>query len=412
VTPSRTVVIGSALPFLLLVGLIGLPALRSEPGLQVPQAIAGGTVPLGVVPASVRSNSDAEASADAAGPEASALRRLRSSLLSGRRLGFSGTEVVRSWRAGGSATWRLNLVQRPGSPRLATVQSGSTGQAGSAGQSGSAGQAGIADGVPGGDPLTALSARAIVALAAGYQLRLGPSDTVAGRSATVVIAARDGRDLGKFWLDKKTGLLLRQDVMDRVGRVRRTASFLTLSPDRPSVGTAADMSTRASARTAARIGPVDGSSAPTDGWNEVTPTELARWQAAGWPCLQELADGYVLLDVRRGPTGAASSAGSALQLVYGDGLSAISVFVQQGQLDAAGLTGLTSQAWGDGTVLVRTGWPEVLVWQGGRVVFTAIGDDDPGGLQAVLSPLPQQPDRGTLGSLQHGMGSALAWFKD
>ena len=60
---------------------------------------------------------------------------------------------------------------------------------------------------------------------------------------------------------------------------------------------------------------------------------------------------------------------------------------------------------------VCDGWPEVMVWQGGPTVITAVGDAEPGELQTILSALPRQPNRGTLGSLQQRMGSALAWFK-
>jgi negative regulator of sigma E activity len=398
VTSSRTVVIGSALPFLLLVGLVGLPAFRPDTGLQAPPASAPGNPSLGVVPASVRSTEAGED--DATGPEATALRRLRRSLLTGRQFGFSGTEMVRSWRANGStATWMLKLVQRPGGSRLATVQSETTAQSGTAGQPVASSSV-----VAPSDPLTALSSRAIVALAAGYQLRLGGSARVAGRSATAVVARRDGHDLAKLWLDDETGLLLRQDVVDQAGRLRRTASFLTLRPDR-----------NAGSKVVKLSAPTSESDA---GWAEVAPAELARWRAAGWPCPQELAEGFVLLDVRRGTTGSTGSTSASgtgapvLHLVYGDGLSAISVFVQEGKLDDSGLAGLIKRAWGDGTVLVRAGWPEVLVWQGDKAVFTAVGDDDPDGLQAVLSPLPRQSDRGALSSVQRGMGSALAWFKN
>jgi hypothetical protein len=105
-----------------------------------------------------------------------------------------------------------------------------------------------------------------------------------------------------------------------------------------------------------------------------------------------------------------SAEGSTLHLTYGDGLSAISVFLQRGELDPDGLAGLTVRKWGDAEVYVRDGWPDVMVWQGGPTVITAIGDAEPADFRTVLSALPRQANHGTLGSLQQRMGSALAWF--
>jgi hypothetical protein len=138
----------------------------------------------------------------------------------------------------------------------------------------------------------------------------------------------------------------------------------------------------------------------------VGPAELSTLRSRGWPCPVALPAGYVLLDARR----TVADGDSTLHLTYGDGLSSISVFLQHGELDASALTGLSSRKWGDAEVYVRDGWPEVMVWQGGPTVITAVGDAEPSDLRSVLSALPRQSNHGTLGSLQHGMGSALAWF--
>jgi len=223
---------------------------------------------------------------------------------------------------------------------------------------------------------------------------------VAGRPATVVVARRDGRDRARLWLDNSTGLLVRQDVVDVAGRLRRTAALLSLRVDRPTT-------TTAGVRVSSLVATQPQTQTQDELWTAVTPAEAAQWQADGWPCPQQLAQGYALLDVRR----STSDGAPVLQLVYGDGLSSISVFLQRGQLDDRVAKGLVSQKWGSGTVLVRAGSPEVVIWQGGKLVITAVGDDDPAELEAVLATLPRRPDRGPLGSLHHGMGSALAWFK-
>lgn len=399
VTASRTVVLGSALPLLLLVGLVGLPAVRSELGSRSPVSASGEAEP-GVFPSWVTTSLTTDrAPAAQVRAEAKALTRLRRSLSGSAALGFTATERVTSWRAGGPLSRVLDLVQRPGGPRSASVQPTAA--------------AGRSAPVPGADPLATLSERAVAALAAGYDLRIGGTDRIAGRPATVIVARRDGRDLARLWLDDGTGLLVRQDVVDRTGRLRRTATVLSLHVDRTTTTTTAPRTpagVRLSSMVATRNGsqPQPQTQTRNELWAAVTPAEAARWQADGWPCPQQLAQGYSLLDVRRG-----SAAGGApvLQLVYGDGLSSISVFVQRGRLDDRPAPGLVAQKWGSGTAVVRAGWPEVVMWQGGKLVITAVGDDDPATLETVLAPLPRRPDRGALGSLQHGMGSALAWFK-
>jgi sigma-E factor negative regulatory protein RseB len=256
-----------------------------------------------------------------------------------------------------------------------------------------------------GDALAGLSERALNALAASYQLRLGGRESVAGRLATVVIARRDGLDLARLWLDDATGLLLREDVVDHTGRPLRAATFRSLRLD-PQPAAQSTVQSTAQPADLVAADPTT-SQAQTGAWSEVDEAALARWRAAGWPCPQRLAAGFVLLDIRRGT---ASTGAPVLQLTYGDGLSAVSVFLQRGRLDDSRLTGLTHRKWGDVAVLVRDGVPEVLVWQGGPTVITAVGDAGAADLQAILSPLPRQPDRGSLESLQQKLGSALAWF--
>jgi sigma-E factor negative regulatory protein RseB len=131
-------------------------------------------------------------------------------------------------------------------------------------------------------------------------------------------------------------------------------------------------------------------------------------RAESWPCPAALQDGYALLDVRQR---AAPSGGRTLHLTYGDGLSAISVFLQRGELDAARLAGLAKQKWGEHDIYVSAGWPEVMVWQGGPTVITVVTDAEPSQLRTILGTLPRQSNHGTLGSLQQRMGSAFARFR-
>jgi negative regulator of sigma E activity len=388
VTPSRTVIVGSALPLLILVGLVGIPSAWPSADPERPTAARSGPSPSSTDSSAEGGLTPAQAAAQARS-EALALTWLRRSIRSGRELGFTGTEVVTAWHPGGSTSQVLDLVQTPGGGRIASEHDTSFRAKGPD----------RVTQVPAVSPdvLAGLSERALNALAADYQLRLGGRDEVAGRSTTMIIASQDGREVARMWLDDQTGLLLRQEVLDRAGKLHRMAAFLELRPTAEKPGTVTGTNSTPANRTIAAVAR-----------NDIPLSGMARWRAEGWPCPDRLAEGFVLLDAQRETT---SSGAPVLHLTYGDGLSAISVFLQRGQLDDGRLAGMTSQRWGDAVVHVRTGWPEVMVWQGGPTVITAVGDAEPDELRAVLSTLPRQPDRGRLASLQGQMGSAFSWFK-
>jgi sigma-E factor negative regulatory protein RseB len=387
---------------LILIVLVGLPPASvggQRPvgaqldGLSSPLSDPAADEPAGFEPAAANRSSAEEEAAEAA-----SLIRLRSSISAGQELSFSGTEIVSAWHSDSSISWVLDLVQGPDGRRVATARDGAAGEQELSGPDPDSG-----------DALGGLSERALDALAAGYDLRIDGSDRVAGRQATVVVAARQGRAVARMWLDNRTGLLLRQDVFDSAGRLHRMAAFveLTLTEATPlrtpvsgfGVGTLTVPAVRRSVRE---------TPSPAQPAGElVGPAELSALRTDGWPCPVALPAGYVLLDARR----TSADGRSTLHLTYGDGLSAISVFLQRGELDAASLTGLTSRKWGNAEVYVRDGWPEVMIWQGGPTVITAVGDAEPSDLRTVLSALPRQSNHGTLGSLQQRMGSALAWFR-
>jgi negative regulator of sigma E activity len=394
VSPTRTVIVGSALPLLILVGLVGFPPARAAVGLERSE-------PVRQVGSSARSFG-INISAPATAGEAIPLGRLRRSIRAGRELAFTGTEIVSAWRPSGASTRVLDLVQRAGGTRTATAHDTADGEP-QVTELGS-----VTDGLAG------LSDRALAVLVAGYDLRSAGSGRVAGRSATVVVAARDGREVSRMWLDDRTGLLLRQDVLDSAGRLHRMAAFVDLEV------TPAGAEPTAVARSGVATGPLSSpvrvltwaTVAPVpaaDPWRDVvSPDELDGMRAKGWPCPLQLPAGFVLLDARRAEVGAGRP---AVHLTYGDGLSAISVFLQRGRLDDAAIPGLTRQKWGDADVYVRDGSPEVMVWQGGETVITVVGDATPTDLRTAVSTLPRRSDPGTLGLMQQRMGSALAWFK-
>lgn len=383
ITP-RAVVIGSALPAIVLLTLVVVPGARSAVGLETRESPARGAFS-----SSPTSGVPAAASAAGSAAERRAMTLLRRSVRVGSTLGFTGTQIATAWNGQTTTSEVLDVAQRPGGGRTVAVQDVADSSHGRRQIS----QFPVADGSVG------PAHRALDALAAAYELEPAGSGTVAGRRAVEVVASRAEHVAARIWLDDETGLLLRQDVLDDAGRLHRMSAFLELRVGAPAAASTPAPSTGA-------------------GWSHVVgPAELQRWRDQGFPCPETLPSGYRLLDVRSETVSPGGSAPGrpVLQLVYGDGLSAVSVFLQSGPLDDGQLAGLTKVGEDDSVVYEKHGWPELLVWQSGRTVITAVGDAGPAELRAVLSGFPQpasvSSDRGALGSLQDAMGSALAWFR-
>lgn len=399
----RTVIVGSAVPLLLLAGFVCVPVARH---LLAP---AGAGQSSAVVNASFGSSSPARGSTTtgtatavvrAGREQLAAVRRLRRSVAASKATAFAGTEVVTIADSRTPLRHRFHLIQRSGGERTITMSSTGSGATRPVTEP-------VAD-----DGLAGLSDRALGALSAAYELRVSGVATIAGRSATVVTATRGGRTAAQLWLDDKSGLLLREDVRDADGRVLRTAAFeqLQMLGPTPSAG-----SSLAPAATLLAVGSADAGTAAastarsaTPSWgNDLSAAQLQSWRSKGWPAPARVGAGFVLLDAQ----GGSSAAGTPmLHLIYGDGLSSVSLFLQRGQLDSTQLGGLVKNTWGDGAVYERSGWPEVMVWQSGGTVITSVGDVESADLREVLNVLAPKSGGGPLESLNHVMRSALAWL--
>lgn len=143
-----------------------------------------------------------------------------------------------------------------------------------------------------------------------YTLRvLGPAH-VAGRTARRVLLqpADEWRFAQRLWADEATGLLLRADVLAPDGRVLESSAFSEVELDTRGDG--------------ARL--LEGMTPP--GY-EVLPArrESVDWAAQGWT-LKAPPPGFELLGCVRRP--ALAQSGSALQAVFSDGLSFVSMFIE------------------------------------------------------------------------------------
>jgi sigma-E factor negative regulatory protein RseB len=350
---ARTALVGTALPLLLLLGLVGASAT--------------------VVPGDGTADDDSQA-----------LEALVRAVRASGELAYHGTQVISTWGAEGGTTQMLEVWQATGGQRWERAQvPGRPSQVTSmhAGQDAAV--------------LAPQYTQILGLLASSYRLAFGGQARVAGRQADVVVASNQGRERARVWLDTATGLPLRHEVLDASGRLRRIATFIdidldpapgSIPPDRP-----------------------EAVLAPPAWPHVVSDAELDGMRDHGWTCPDRLAGGLQLVDARFAPQ---TSSTPALHLTYTDGLSAVSVFLQRGRLDGGGLPGFAAVHWVDRTVYLARDWPMRVVWQDGPEVVTLVGDmtsDEARGLVAQLSA-GQPGDLGAMARIALQLRGMFAWL--
>lgn len=223
-----------------------------------------------------------------------------------------------------------------------------------------------------------------------YDLAVVGDAWCGGRRTVLVEARRPGRTgaaavAGRFWIDRRTAMVWRRDVLDDNGRVVLSSAFSQLGFTRPT-GVAAPPPALPSST---RLG--DG--------------ELRDLVQDGWPVVDHLPSGLDLFQAQRHPNG-------VLQLSYSDGLSTLSLFVQQGALPSR--TRGSVRDMGGALVHVTSSAPEQLVWAGGGRTWTLVSDaPDTAISQAVLAlphADPPAPHEGLAARLWRGMSRVGAWL--
>jgi len=294
---------------------------------------------------------------------------------------YEGTKFVSAWSSTGTTSLVVDVRHFPRSGTVTRVRGTATSPAGETFAPDSAG-------VPGG-AATDYGAGVLGLLARNYDVTLGGQEQVAGRAARVVEAYRPAGALAaRFWLDARTGLLLRREVFDRSGRTVRASAYVSLRLRRPDPGE--------------HLPPVQP--AP---WRErVSGSELAVLRAAGWTCPRELPHNLSLYDARRFE----DPQGSIVHLSYSDGLSTVSVFEQRGRLELAGLTGWRSTRIGGADVHLREGVPQRITWSADGTVYTVLADAAPETVADIVRSLPhERVDNGTLARVRRGLGRVASW---
>ena len=232
---------------------------------------------------------------------------------------------------------------------------------------------------------------AVWLLARSYDLALAGAASVAGRRASVITVRRgDGTLAGRFWVDTRTGLLLRREVYNGDGTVLRASAFVDLHVGGPLL-----VRSDAGRPGTAATGPL------AEAVNAV--------RAAGWSCPGPWVAGLALVSARDLTT----SSGPVMHLTYSDGLARVSVFEQRGWLDTARLPGLTPARIGGTEVWTSPGYPRRVVWSGRGIVYTAVAEAPGPLLGAVLAAFPHAAapaPPSVLGRVSRGVGRVASWF--
>ena len=188
-------------------------------------------------------------------------------------------------------------------------------------------------------------------LVSQFAVRVAGDGSVMGRPADVVnVQDASSRTVAKFWVDRRTGLMVKRELIDVSTGRTRTVEFIRLRvPARP-----------ASAAVAA------AAEVPSEGGN-LDAVAVTRLRSEGWVCPEALPGGLSFVS-------ADEMACGAVHLVYSNGLDVVSLFVQRGRLDPSSMPDLTAETRSGGTVLRPKDGGATWVWSSQGSVLTLMTD--------------------------------------
>ena len=289
--------------------------------------------------------------------EAAALALLERASQAGRRLTYSGTQYVTSWRGD---TTSSAVVELHHDPSRGSVVTGADEHAA---------------------PTSVLDPRMLTRLESAYALEVAGPGRCTGREAVVVDARRlDGSVAGRFWVDRDSGVLLRREVFDGGGHRVRSSAFV-------------DLEIHGQSWTSSPL----LSLAARGGAERPAPEAVQRLRGDGWHVPEELPEGFRLFETRRED--------EVLHLAYTDGLSTLSLFAQGGELGSEPMKGFSAEQVDGRPVWVRRAAPERVVWSGGDHVWTLVSDAPEDAVHAAVAALPRDPapDTGLRARLGRGL---------
>ena len=179
-----------------------------------------------------------------------------------------------------------------------------------------------------------------------YDQRVSVGPKLLGYTTAVIDIRRHNRVRERLYVEEYSGLLLRRQQFDDRGRLQRSMGFLKLEVD-------SDAPALPRPERAATGAP-----------QLIDAEDLHRPYSAP----AALGEGYQR-------TGAFRQ-GDVVQIVYSDGIYDLSVFEQRGRLSGAAVPEGGRSVRVGGTSGWHYTWPggQVLLWQAGRTVYTAVGD--------------------------------------
>jgi len=216
----------------------------------------------------------------------------------------------------------------------------------------------------------------------------------------VVARRQDGRPAARFWLDAKSGLLVRREVYDADGRVVRASALLDLQLGAAKAAKATEVTADAQ--------PLMSLMAQTTE-RRLDLQEVDALAARGWKVPRVLPGQLVLYDARMDGEGSAAT----LHLSYSDGLTTLSVFEQRGRLDTAVVKGWHhskvsgARVWWDATAV-----PTRAVWTSRGRVWTVMTDAPMDAVRGVVDKLPHDKPhhRGFWERIGHGLARLASWL--
>lgn len=202
-----------------------------------------------------------------------------------------------------------------------------------------------------------------------YEVRAEPGPLVLGRPTTRVVLALDGLITEEADVDDATGLLLRRQVFDERGWAVRVVEFTALE------------GVRAAGHSAVKSGP----------WRAPRLDDVPQ----PFPAPERLASGYARLGTYR--------RGSALQVLYGDGVRTLSVFTQLGAADPSALPAGGERLAIGGTMGRRWTWAggQVVTWSARDTTTIVVGDGPPAEVLAAARSVPEPSRRSFVVRLRH-----------
>jgi negative regulator of sigma E activity len=309
-----------------------------------------------------------------------AMTLLESAARTARTSSWSGTQHVVSTRSGEPRFTVLQIQHTPGTGSTIRVLT-------------SEDEAVAAD---------SLDQNLLLVLARHYDLRILADSMCSGRRVHVVEALRPGLTgpsaiAGRFWVDQATGLLLRRDVLDEEGEIVRTSSFVSLAiTPLPSAPIPAAYVNRGVLRPSGR---------------HLDDGQLQVLEAKGWPVASALPSGLELFEARLHD----GDSGDVLQLSYSDGLSTLSLFIQNGVLPGGHhVVPGTARPMAGSTVWVSPGAAEQVVWSGGGRTWTLVSDAPQATIVQAVTVLPHTKaaavDDGVVSRAWRGMSRVGSWL--